>query len=69
MTKKYWIYQETTEWNEPSIPNHVYVFAEQPKGRNARCVGYVRAGTDKVFKFREPYTIDLRGRTFEALTS
>jgi hypothetical protein len=68
MTKKYWIYLETTVWDEPETPNHVYVFLEQPKGRAAKCMGYVRAGTKELFKFKNPYTIDLKDRTFEALT-
>jgi hypothetical protein len=64
---KYHIYQETTEWQEPGQANHVYVFLEQPKNRTAKCMGYIRAGTEAVFKFKKPYSIDLRGRTFEAL--
>jgi hypothetical protein len=31
-------------------------------------MGYVRAGTKEVFKFKKPYNIELKGRTFEALT-
>ncbi len=69
MSKKYHIYLETTEWDEPNQPNHVYVFLEQPKNRTAKCMGYVRAGTKELFKFNKPYTLDLKGRTFEALTS
>ena len=66
MTTKYWIYQETTQWDEPT-PNHVYVFTEQPKSRTARCMGYVKQGTKTLFKFKKPYDIDLRGRTFKEL--
>lgn len=68
MSKKYYIYLETTVWDEPNTPNHVYVFLEPPKNRTARCMGYVRAGTKDLFKFKKPYTLDLKGRTFEALT-
>jgi len=64
---KHYIYLETTQWQEPGQANHVYVFLEQPKNRTAKCLGYIRAGTEKLFKFNKPYTIDLRGRTFEAL--
>ena len=66
MKKKFYVYQETTEWGE-GVPNHVYIFTEIPKNRTAKAIGYVRAGTKEVFKFKNPYTIDLRGRTFEAL--
>lgn len=66
MKKKFYIYQETTKWGE-EVPNHVYIFTEIPKNRTAKAIGYVRAGTKEVFKFKTPYTIDLKGRTFEAL--
>jgi hypothetical protein len=68
MSKKYFIYVETTVWDEDAAPNHVYVFLEQPKNRTAKCMGYIRAGTKDLFKFKKPYTLDLKGRTFEALT-
>lgn len=68
MKKQYWIYLETTEWQEPGQANHVYVFLEAPKNRTAKCMGYIRAGTKELFKFKNPYTLDLKGRTFEALT-
>ena len=64
---KYHIYQETTEWDEPNQPNHVYVFLEAPKNRTAKCMGYIKAGTKELFRFKNPYSIDLRGRKFEAL--
>ena len=64
---KFYIYQETTEWDEPNQPNHVYVFLEVPKLRTAKCMGYIKAGTEELFKFKKPYTLDLRGRKFEAL--
>jgi hypothetical protein len=67
MAKKYYIYVETTEWDEPNQPNHVYIFLEVPKLRTAKAIGYVRAGTKSVEYWKKPYTLDLRGRTFEAL--
>jgi hypothetical protein len=67
MSKKFYIYQETTKWDEDSTPNHVYVFLEVPKNRTAKAMGYIRAGTKDLFRFKTPYTIDLRGRTFEAV--
>ena len=68
MKSKYYIYLETTVWDEPNQPNHVYVFLEAPKGRTAKCMGYVKAGTKELFKFKNPYTLDLKNRTFERLT-
>lgn len=67
MKKKFYPYVETTKWDSDSAPNHVYIFTEIPKNRTAKAVGYVRAGTKEIFKFKTPYTIDLKGRTFEAL--
>ena len=67
MKKKLYPYVETTKWDSDSAPNHVYIFTEIPKNRTAKAVGYVRAGTKEIFKFKTPYTIDLKGRTFEAL--
>ena len=67
MAKKYYIYVETTKWDSDSAPNHVYIFTEVPKNRTAKAIGYVRAGTKTVERWKNPYTLDLRGRTFEAL--
>lgn len=67
MSKKYYIYVETTKWDLDSAANHVYIFTEVPKNRTAKAIGYVRAGTKTVEYWKNPYTLDLRGRTFEAL--
>jgi hypothetical protein len=67
MTKHY-IYLETTQWQESTQANHVYIFTEPPKTRTVKCIGYVRAGTKEVFKFKNPITLDLKDRKFEALT-
>ena len=63
---KYHIYQETTDW-DMDVPNHIYIFKEKPTGRTAKSIGYVRAGTDQVQKFKTPMVLDLKGRTFVAL--
>jgi len=68
MSKKYYIYQETTKWDTESAPNHVYVFLEVPKLRTAKCMGYIQAGTKELFRFKTPYTLDLKGRTFAPLS-
>jgi hypothetical protein len=65
---KHYIYLETTVWDEPDQPNHVYIFTEKPTGRSVKCMGYVRAGTKTVQMFKKPMDLDLKGRTFEALT-
>ena len=65
---KYHIYQETTLWQEAGQANHVYVFLEVPKLRTAKCMGYIRAGTKELFRFKKPMTLDLKGRSFAALT-
>jgi hypothetical protein len=67
MKKKFYVYVETTKWDEPNQPNHVYVFLEVPKNRTAKAIGYVRAGSKTVEYWKKPYTLDLKGRTFEAL--
>ena len=67
MKKKFYVYAETTKWESDSAPNHVYIFTEVPKNRTAKAIGYVRAGTKTVEYWKNPYTIDLRGRKFEAL--
>lgn len=65
---KRYIYQETTQWAEPTA-NHIYIFTERPTGRTAKCYAYLPAGKDRVQKFKKPYTLDLKGRTFEELTA
>ena len=51
---------ETTVWDSPTVPNHVYVFNDSM----SKAIAYVRAGTKEVFKFKKPLSIDTRGRTF-----
>lgn len=54
---------ETTVWDDPGVPNHVYVFNDSL----SHAIAYVRAGTKEVFKFKKPLGIDRRGRTFVEL--
>jgi hypothetical protein len=68
MSKKHYIYQETTVWPEGEGANHIYIFIEPPKTRTARAIGYIRRGDTQVQKWKKPYTLDLKGRTFEVLT-
>ena len=55
------ILQETTRWD---APNHIYIFKAKPGARSASAVAYVPVGSDRVFKFKTPLVLDLKGRTF-----
>jgi hypothetical protein len=59
---------ETTQWEGPTGPNHIYIF-EQFKGneRTAKAFAYVPFGTGPVQRFKKPMVLDLKGRTFRAV--
>ena len=59
---------ETTQWEGPSGPNHIYIF-EQFKGneRTAKAMAYVPFGTEPVKRFKKPIVLDLKGRTFQTV--
>jgi len=60
------IYRETTNWGEYPCTNNIYIFDEKPKGqRSVKCFAYIKQGSETVERFKNPYTFDLRGRTFE----
>ena len=56
---------ETTQWEGPTGPNHIYIF-EQFKGneRTAKAIAYSAFGTGPVQRFKKPLVLDLKGRTF-----
>jgi hypothetical protein len=56
-------YQEVTEWADSNAANHIYYLNED----KTSMVGYIRAGTKSLFKFKNPIRIDLRGRKFKLL--
>lgn len=57
-------YKEITVWdNAPNAENHVYYLNED----KSKMVGYIRAGTTELFKFKKPITFSTRGRKFEVL--
>ena len=56
-------YQEVTEWSEANATNHIYYLNED----KTSMVGYIRAGTKELFKFKNPIRIDTRGRKFKLL--
>lgn len=62
------VMQETTAWSEGyETCNHIYIFDKTPEGRTGKAVAYIPYGSTKVHKFKKPYTLDLKGRTFEEI--
>jgi hypothetical protein len=57
------ILQETTEWKDAWVPNHVYVLNKSM----SHMIAYVPAGSKTVKKFSKPIAFDRRGRTFVEL--
>jgi len=55
--------QEVTDWGDHNVPNHIYYLNDD----KTRMVGYIKAGTKALFKFKKPISIDLRGRKFVEL--
>jgi hypothetical protein len=55
-------FQETTVWDGPA-QNHIYYM----KDDKSFMVGYIKAGTKSLFKFKKPIQIDTRGRKFVEL--
>ena len=56
-------FQEVTEWDTSSATNHIYYL----KDDKSSMVGYIKHGTKKLFKFKKPIAIDVRGRKFVEL--
>ena len=52
--------QETTEWKEGIVSNHLYVMDDSKD----KMLAYRQAGKKEFFKFKKPIKIDLRGRKF-----
>jgi queuine/archaeosine tRNA-ribosyltransferase len=52
--------QEVTDWGSHNVPNHIYYLNDE----KTKMVGYIRAGTKTLFKFKKPMGIDIRGRKF-----
>jgi hypothetical protein len=61
------ILEETTAYTDGTNGNHVYVFKARPTGRSAEAVAYVPRGQTKVYRFKQPLKLDLKGRTFKPL--
>jgi hypothetical protein len=52
-------YQETTDWKD-NIPNGIYLLNDS----KTKMFAYVRPGATTAFKFKNPISIDGRGRRF-----
>lgn len=57
------IVEETTQWKDSWVPNHVYVLNDSM----TKMIAYVPAGSKLVKKFKSPQSFDRRGRTFVEL--
>ena len=56
-------FQEVTKWDNSDTPNHIYYLRDD----KSYMVGYIKAGTKALFKFKKPIAIDTRGRKFVEL--
>jgi hypothetical protein len=56
-------FQEVTEWDSPTAQNHIYYL----KDDKTKMVGYIKAGTKTIFKFKSPIDIYTKGRKFVEL--
>jgi hypothetical protein len=54
-------FQETTEWDSPTAPNHIYYLSDD----KSKMVGYIQQGTTVLKKFKHPITISTKGRKFK----
>lgn len=54
-------YQETTEWKDGNAINHTYLLS----ANKTKMYAYVKHGTKKVLEFKNPISIDIRGRKFK----
>ena len=55
------VLQEITVWRTSNQPNHIYFMNDS----RSKAYAYLQKGTDKVFKFKNPLGMDLRGRRFK----
>ena len=53
---------ETTVWNDSNLANHTYLLD------GSKMVAYIKVGSTTPFYFKNPITIDKRGRKFVEVT-
>jgi hypothetical protein len=56
-------FQEVTEWPDSGDINHIYYLSDD----KSQMVGYIKSGTDELFKFKNPIRISTRGRKFTVI--
>jgi hypothetical protein len=54
-------FQEITEWDSPTAPNHIYYLSDD----KSKMVGYIQQGTTVLKKFKHPISISTKGRKFK----
>jgi uncharacterized Zn finger protein len=52
---------ETTVWSDSNLANHTYLLD------GTKMIAYIKVGSTTPFYFKNPITIDKRGRKFQAL--
>lgn len=53
--------QETTDWGEDNIPNHIYFY------ENSKISAYIKEGTNEIIRFKKPIPFSKTRRKFKQL--
>ena len=57
------VYQETTDWKEHGVPNHIYYTSDS----KIKIYAFYNTVTGEIKKFKNPIRWDMRYRTFKEL--
>jgi hypothetical protein len=57
------VFQETTNWKEGNVPNHIYYTSDS----KSKIVAFYNTVTGEIKKFKNPIRWDMRYRTFKEL--
>ena len=57
------VFQETTNWNEHNVPNHIYYTSDS----KSKIYAFYNTVTGEIKKFKNPIRWDMRYRTFKEL--